>query len=272
MTVMVNRRADFTLDSFRRVAFGREAVETPRRPHVRWPPPGAGSYPADPTGRRSSAASLPAPGSRSRRRCRRSNSVSTRACSDGVGIVWRRLPRGQVIRAWSSPGWWIRRGSREGPPRVRRRVAAPRAPRPVPLNGQEALRGAADAVPRADQGPEFEEGEGMALVNGGPYPPRSWPTPRCGPTPARPGRGPLRARPTPSGRRSGPTTRRWTTSGRTAPGRGAPRARAYLVSADPRAASAIRRRWASGSCRGCSVRRRAVAEAECAAAALTRSR
>ena len=27
MTVVVNRRADFTLDNFRRVAFGREGVE-----------------------------------------------------------------------------------------------------------------------------------------------------------------------------------------------------------------------------------------------------
>ena len=129
MTVVVNRRADFTLDSFRRAAFGREDAEI-----------GPVARDAMAAARRGFLALLD---------------------SDRTAFIYGITTRPGVEVATAVP------------PQLAERVAALlRAPLPcVPLGGQA---GPGEVLPMlyltAWVGDlEFEEGEGLALVNGSPY-------------------------------------------------------------------------------------------------------
>ena len=179
MTVVVNRRADFTLDSFRRVAFGREGVEI-----------GPAAHDAMAAARRGFLALLDSD------RTAFIYGVTTRP---GVEVATAVPPEQQreharLFRAESGYGFGggchseqvIRgmvfarlvdfvEGHAKVRPQLAERVAALLgAPEPlpcVPLGGQA---GPGEVLPMlyltgwvGDL--EFEEGEGLALVNGSPY-------------------------------------------------------------------------------------------------------
>jgi histidine ammonia-lyase len=177
MTVVVNRRADFALDSFRRVAFGREGVEV-----------GSAARAAMAAARRGFLALLDSdrtafiygittrPGVEVARAVppeqQREHARLFRAESGygfGGGCHEEQVVRGMVFARLVD----FVEGHAKVRPELAERVAALlRAPLPcVPLDGQA---GPGEVLPLLHLTGwlgdlEFEEGEGMALVNGSPY-------------------------------------------------------------------------------------------------------
>ena len=252
MTVIVNRRADFTLDNFRRVAFGREGVDigllardamaAARRGFLALLDSDRTAFIYGITSRPGVEAATAVPPERQREHARLFRAES--GYGFGGGCHSEQVVRGMVFARLVD----FVEGHGKVRPELAGRVAALlRAPLPcVPLDGQA---GPAEVLPLlyltgwiGDL--EFEEGEGLALVNGSPTPPRSSPTPRFGPGTGLPRPRPCsRSRPTRSGRRSRPTTRRSTTSGPTSTRlRRSARSAPTWPAPTPRAASAIRRR------------------------------
>ena len=177
MTVIVNRRSDFSLDNFRRVAFGGEDVEigaaaraamaAARRGFLALLDSDRSAFIYGTTTRPGIEVSTPVPPERQREYAR-----SFRADSGlgfGGGCHDDQIVRGMVFARLAD----FVEGHAKVRPEVADRVAALLgSPLPcVPLNGQA---GPGEVLPMlhlmaAVEGLDLEEGEGMALVNGSPY-------------------------------------------------------------------------------------------------------
>src|SRR6516165_2238615 len=224
MTVVVNRRADFTLDNFRRVAFGREGVEigplardamaAARRGFLALLDSDRTAFIYGVTTRPGVEVATAVPPEQQREHARLFRAES--GYGFGGGCHEEQVVRGMVFARLVD----FVEGHGKVRPELAGRVAALLGgPLPcVPLDGQA---GPGEVLPMLYLAGwvgdlDFEEGEGMALVNGSPYS-----TAVLADTAVRPGTGSprprrcSRCRPTRSGRRSRPTTRRWTTCGPT---------------------------------------------------------
>jgi histidine ammonia-lyase len=177
MTVVVNRRSDFTLDNFRRVAFGGEGVEigpvargamaAARRGFVALLDSDRSAFIYGTTTRPGIEVSTPVPPERQREYAR-----SFRAHTGlgfGGGCHDEQIVRGMVFARLAD----FVEGHAKVRPDVADRVAALLgSPLPcVPLGGQA---GPGEILPMlhlmaAVEGLDLEEGEGMALINGSPY-------------------------------------------------------------------------------------------------------
>src|SRR5215470_12181399 len=177
MTVIVNRRSDFSLDYFRRVAFGQEGVEigpaaraamaAARRGFLALLDSDRSAFIYGTTTRPGIEVSTPVPPERQREYAR-----SFRAHSGfgfGGGCHDEQIVRGMVFARLAD----FVEGHAKVRPEVADRVAALLdSPMPrVPLDGQA---GPGEVLPMlhlmsAVDGIELEEGEGMALINGSPY-------------------------------------------------------------------------------------------------------
>ena len=177
MTVIVNRRSDFSLDYFQRVAFGQEGVEigpaartamaAARRGFLALLDSDRSAFIYGTTTRPGIEVSTPVPPERQREYAR-----SFRAHSGfgfGGGCHDEQIVRGMVFARLAD----FVEGHAKVRPEVADRVAALLdSPMPrVPLDGQA---GPGEVLPMlhlmsAVDGIELEEGEGMALINGSPY-------------------------------------------------------------------------------------------------------
>lgn len=177
MTVLVNRRADFTLGSFRRVAFGREEVEigpaareamaAARRGFLALLDSDRTAFIYGITTRPGAEVATAVPPERQREHARLFRAES--GYGFGGGCHSEQAVRGMVFARLVD----FVEGHAKVRPELAERVAALlRAPLPcVPLDGQA---GPGEVLPLlyltgwlGDL--EFEEGEGLALVNGSPY-------------------------------------------------------------------------------------------------------
>jgi len=177
MTVVVNRRADFTLDNFRRVAFGREDVEigplardamaAARRGFLALLDSDRTAFIYGVTTRPGVEVATAVPPEQQREHARLFRAES--GYGFGGGCHSEQVVRGMVFARLVD----FVEGHGKVRPEVAERVAALlRAPLPcVPLDGQA---GPGEVLPMlylvdwvGDL--DFEEGEGMALVNGSPY-------------------------------------------------------------------------------------------------------
>ena len=177
MTVVVNRRADFTLDSFRRVAFGREGVEigplardamaAARRGFLALLDSDRTAFIYGVTTRPGVEVATAVPPEQQREHARLFRAES--GYGFGGGCHSEQIVRGLVFARLVD----FVEGHAKVRPELAERVAALlRAPLPcVPLGGQA---GPGEVLPMlyltswvGDL--EFEEGEGLALVNGSPY-------------------------------------------------------------------------------------------------------
>ena len=177
MTVVVNRRVDFTLDSFRRVAFGREGVEigplardsmaTARRGFLALLDSDRTAFIYGVTTRPGVEVATAVPPEQQREHARLFRAES--GYGFGGGCHSEQVVRGMVFARLVD----FVEGHGKVRPEVAERVAALlRTPLPcVPLDGQA---GPGEVLPLlyltgwvGDL--EFEEGEGLALVNGSPY-------------------------------------------------------------------------------------------------------
>jgi histidine ammonia-lyase len=177
MTVVVNRRADFTLDNFRRVAFAREDAEigpvahdamvAARRGFLALLDSDRTAFIYGTTTRPGIEVATAVPPDQQREYAR-----SFRAQSGygfGGGCHQEQVVRGMVFARLAD---FVEGHAKVRPEFAERVAALLRAPLPcVPLDGQA---GPGEVLPMlhlagwiADL--EFEEGEGMALVNGSPY-------------------------------------------------------------------------------------------------------
>jgi histidine ammonia-lyase len=177
MTVIVNRRSDFSLDNFQRVAFGREGVEigpaartamaAARRGFLALLDSDRSAFIYGTTTRPGIEVSTPVPPERQREYAR-----SFRADSGlgfGGGCHDEQIVRGMVFARLAD----FVEGHAKVRPEVADRVAALLGSHLpcVPLYGQV---GPGEVLPMlhlmaAVEGLDLEEGEGMALVNGSPY-------------------------------------------------------------------------------------------------------
>ncbi len=177
MTVVVNRRADFTLDSFRRAAFGREDVEigplardamaAARRGFLALLDSDRTAFIYGITTRPGVEVATAVPPEQQREHARLFRAES--GYGFGGGCHSEQVIRGMVFARLVD----FVEGHAKVRPELAERVAALlRAPLPcVPLGGQA---GPGEVLPMlyltswvGDL--EFEEGEGLALVNGSPY-------------------------------------------------------------------------------------------------------
>ena len=177
MTVVVNRRPDFTLDSFRRVAFGREGVEIGPLAHDAMAAARRGflalldsdrtAFIYGVTTRPGVEVATAVPPDQQREHARLFRAES--GYGFGGGCHSEQVVRGMVFARLVD----FVEGHAKVRPELAERVAALlRAPLPcVPLGGQA---GPGEVLPMlyltswvGDL--DFEEGEGMALVNGSPY-------------------------------------------------------------------------------------------------------
>jgi histidine ammonia-lyase len=177
VTVVVNRRADFTLDSFRRVAFGREDVDigpaardamaAARRGFVALLDSDRTAFIYGITSRPGVEVATAVPPEQQREHARLFRAES--GYGFGGGCHSEQVIRGMVFARLVD----FVEGHAKVRPELAERVAALlRAPLPcVPLGGQA---GPGEVLPLlyltgwiGDL--EFEEGEGLALVNGSPY-------------------------------------------------------------------------------------------------------
>jgi len=177
VTVVVNRRADFTLDSFRRVAFGREdvgigpaaraAMAAARRAFLSLLDSDRTAFIYGITSRPGVEVATVVPPEQQREHARLFRAES--GYGFGGGCHEEQVVRGMVFARLVD----FVEGHAKVRPELAERVAALlRAPLPcVPLGGQA---GPGEVLPMlyltswvGDL--EFEEGEGLALVNGSPY-------------------------------------------------------------------------------------------------------
>ena len=177
MTVVVNRRADFTLDSFRRVAFGREGVEigplardamaAARRGFLALLDSDRTAFIYGITTRPGVEVATAVPPEQQREHARLFRAES--GYGFGGGCHEEQVTRGMVFARLVD----FVEGHGKVRPELAEQVAALlRGPLPcVPLGGQA---GPGEVLPMlyltswmGDL--DFEEGEGMALVNGSPY-------------------------------------------------------------------------------------------------------
>jgi histidine ammonia-lyase len=177
MTVLVNRRPDFTLDSFRRVAFGREDVRigpaardamiSARRGFVALLDSDRTAFIYGITSRPGVEVATAVPPEQQREHARLFRAES--GYGFGGGCHSEQVVRGMVFARLVD----FVEGHAKVRPELAERVAALlRAPLPcVPLGGQA---GPGEVLPMLYLASwvrdlEFEEGEGLALVNGSPY-------------------------------------------------------------------------------------------------------
>jgi histidine ammonia-lyase len=177
VTVVISRRADFTLDNFRRVAFGREGVEIgpsareamtdARRAFVALLDSDRAAFIYGITTRPGVEVATAVPPEQQREHARRFRAES--GYGFGGGCHSEQVVRGMVFARLVD----FVEGHGKVRPELAERVAALLgAPLPcVPLDGQA---GPGEVLPLlyltgwvSDL--EFEEGEGLALVNGSPY-------------------------------------------------------------------------------------------------------
>jgi histidine ammonia-lyase len=177
MTVVVNRRADFTLDSFRRVAFGREEVEigpvardamaAARRAFLALLDSDRTAFIYGITTRPGVEVATAVPPEQQREHARLFRAES--GYGFGGGCHEEQVTRGMVFARLVD---FVEGHGKVRPELAERAAALLRGPLPcVPLGGQA---GPGEVLPMlyltswmGDL--DFEEGEGMALVNGSPY-------------------------------------------------------------------------------------------------------
>jgi histidine ammonia-lyase len=177
MAVVVNRRTDFTLDNFRRVAFGREGVEigpaaraamaAARRGFLALLDSDRSAFIYGTTTRPGIEVSTPVPPERQREYAR--SFLPQTGLGFGGGCHDEQIVRGMVFARLAD----FVEGHAKVRPEVAGRVAALLgSDLPcVPLGGQA---GPGEVLPMlhlmtALDGLDLEEGEGMALINGSPY-------------------------------------------------------------------------------------------------------
>jgi histidine ammonia-lyase len=177
MTVVVNRRADFTLDNFRRVAFGREGVEigpvahdamaAARRGFLALLDSDRTAFIYGTTTRPGIEVATAVPPEQQREYARLFRAES--GYGFGGGCHEEQVVRGMVFARLVD---FVEGHARVRPEFAERVAALLRAPLPcVPLDGQA---GPGEVLPMLQLAGwigdfDFEEGEGMALVNGSPY-------------------------------------------------------------------------------------------------------
>jgi histidine ammonia-lyase len=177
MTVVVNRRADFTLDSFRRVAFGREDVEigplardamaAARRGFLALLDSDRTAFIYGVTTRPGAEVATAVPPERQREHARLFRAES--GYGFGGGCHSEQVVRGMVFARLVD---FVEGHAKVRPEFAERVAALLRAPLPcVPFDGQA---GPGEVLPMLYLAGwigdlEFEEGEGLALVNGSPY-------------------------------------------------------------------------------------------------------
>jgi histidine ammonia-lyase len=177
MTVVVNRRADFTLDSFRRVAFGREDVEigplardamaAARRGFLALLDSDRTAFIYGVTTRPGVEVATAVPPEQQREHARLFRAES--GYGFGGGCHSEQVVRGMVFARLVD---FVEGHGKVRPEFAERVAALLRAPLPcVPLDGQA---GPGEVLPMLYlagwlRDLDFEEGEGMALVNGSPY-------------------------------------------------------------------------------------------------------
>ncbi len=177
MTVVVNRRADFTLDNFRRVAFGQEGVEigpvareamaAARRGFLALLDSDRTAFIYGITTRPGVEVATVVPPEQQREHARRFRAES--GYGFGGGCHSGQVIRGMVFARLVD---YVEGHGKVRPEFAERVAALLSAPLPcVPLDGQA---GPGEVLPALPLGGwmgdfEFEEGEGMALVNGSPY-------------------------------------------------------------------------------------------------------
>jgi histidine ammonia-lyase len=177
MTVVVNHRNDFSLDNFRRVAFGREGVEigptaraamaVARRGFLALLEQDRSAFIYGTTTRPGIEVSTPVPPERQREYARSFRAQT--GLGFGGGCHDEQIVRGMVFARLAD----FVEGHAKVRPEVADRVAAMLgSPLPcVPLHGQA---GPGEVLPMlhlmsAVEGLDLEEGEGMGLINGSPY-------------------------------------------------------------------------------------------------------
>jgi histidine ammonia-lyase len=177
MTVVVNRRSDFTLENFQRVAFGREGVEigpaardtmaAARRGFLALLDSDRSAFIYGTTTRPGIEVSTPVPPERQREFARSFRAET--GLGFGGGCHDEQIVRGMVFARLAD----FVQGHAKVRPEVAGRVAALlSSPLPcVPLGGQA---GPGEILPMlhlmaAVEGLDLEEGEGLALINGSPY-------------------------------------------------------------------------------------------------------
>jgi len=177
MTVVVNRRSDFSLENFRRVAFDRQGVEigpaaraamaAARRGFLALLEADRSAFIYGVTTRAGVEASTPVPPDRQREYARSFGARS--ALGFGGGCHDEQVVRGMVFARLAD----FVEGHAKVRPEVADRVAALLgSPMPcIPLGGQS---GPGEVLPMLHlmsevEGLDLEEGEGMALLNGSPY-------------------------------------------------------------------------------------------------------
>ncbi len=177
MIVVVNRRADFTLDSFRRVAFGREDVEigpvardamdAARRGFLALLDSDRTAFIYGTTTRPGIEVATAVPPEQQREYARLFRAQS--GYGFGGGCHQEQVVRGMVFARLAD---FVEGHAKVRPEFAERVAALLRAPLPcVPLDGQA---GPGEVLPMLHLAGwigdlDFEEGEGMALVNGSPY-------------------------------------------------------------------------------------------------------
>jgi histidine ammonia-lyase len=177
MTVVVNRRADFTLDNFRRVAFAREEVEigpvarvamaAARRGFLALLDSDRTAFIYGTTTRPGIEVATAVPPEQQREYARLFRAES--GYGFGGGCHEEQVVRGMVFARLVD---FVEGHARVRPEFAGRVAALLRAPLPcVPLDGQA---GPGEVLPMLQLADwigdfDFEEGEGMALVNGSPY-------------------------------------------------------------------------------------------------------
>ncbi len=177
MTVVVNRRADFTLDNFRRVAFGqedveigpvaREAMAAARRGFLALLDSDRTAFIYGITTRPGVEVATAVAPEQQREYARRFRAES--GYGFGGGCHSGQVVRGMVFARLVD---YVEGHGKVRPEFAERVAALLRAPLPcVPLDGQA---GPGEVLPMLPLGGwmgdfEFEEGEGLALVNGSPY-------------------------------------------------------------------------------------------------------
>jgi histidine ammonia-lyase len=177
VTVVVSRRADFTLDNFRRVAFGREGVEigpvahdamaAARRGFLALLDSDRTAFIYGITTRPGAEVATAVPPEQQREHARRFRAES--GYGFGGGCHAEQVVRGMVFARLVD---FVEGHGKVRPEFAERVAALLRAPMPcVPLDGQA---GPGEVLPMLYLGAwmgdfEFEEGEGLSLVNGSAY-------------------------------------------------------------------------------------------------------
>src|SRR5262250_2434971 len=177
MTVIVNRRSDFSLDYFQRVAFGQEGVEigpaaraamaAARRGFLALLEADRSAFIYGVTTRAGLEASTPVPPDRQREYARSFGTLS--ALGFGGGCHDEQIVRGMVFARLAD----FVEGHAKVRPEVADRVAALLGS-PMPCIPRDGQVGPGEVLPMlhlmsALEGLDLEEGEGMALINGSPY-------------------------------------------------------------------------------------------------------